>query len=101
MVKCKTLKEVENRDEQFEHIAVLKNEFAENQLPVLSIGTKKKEFLGNFYREGKGFCQKAQEVNDHDFNSYADGVIPYGIYDITKNICYFMITIINYLFRIP
>jgi hypothetical protein len=37
MVKCKTLKEVENRDEQFEHIAVLKNEFAENQLPVLSI----------------------------------------------------------------
>jgi hypothetical protein len=92
MVKCKTLKEVENRNEQFEHIAALKNEFAENQLPVLSIDTKKKEVLGNFYREGKGFCQKAQEVNDHDFNSYADGVvIPHGIYDVTKNTCYLSI----------
>jgi hypothetical protein len=92
MVKCKTLKEVENRNEQFEHIAVLKKEFEENQLPILSIDTKKKEFLGNFYREGKVFSQKAPEVNDHDFNSFADGVaIPHGIYDVTNNTCYLSI----------
>jgi hypothetical protein len=92
MFKCKTLKEVKNRNERFEHIAALKKEFEENQLPVLSIDTKKKEFLGNFYRDGKVFRRKAQEVNDHDFNSFAHGVvIPHGIYDITKNTCYLSI----------
>jgi hypothetical protein len=43
MRKCKTLKEVENRNEQFEYIAVLKSQFTENQLSMLSIDTKKKE----------------------------------------------------------
>jgi hypothetical protein len=41
MKKCKTLKEVENRSEQFEYIADIKQEFSDNQLPVLSIDTKK------------------------------------------------------------
>ena len=89
MSKCKTLKEVENRNEQFEHIAQLKQEFIENNLPVLSIDTKKKEIIGNFYRSGKVFCTRAQEVNDHDFNSFADGVaVPHGVYDVSQNRCY-------------
>jgi len=79
MRKCKTLKEVENRDEQFKNIAKLKEQYIKNNLPVLSIDTKKKEMLGNFYREGKVYCKKAQEVNDHDFNSFAEGVVvPHG-----------------------
>ena len=41
MRKCKTLKEVENRNEQFEYIAKLKNRFIKKKLPVLSIDTKK------------------------------------------------------------
>lgn len=92
MRKCKSLKEVENRNEQFEHIAKLKGQFIENDLPVLSIDTKKKEMIGNFYREGKVLCNEAVEVNDHDFNSFAEGVVvPHGIYDVGKNICYLSI----------
>lgn len=41
---------------------------------------------GNFYREGKGYCIKAIQVNDHDFISSAEGVmIPHGIYDTKRN----------------
>jgi hypothetical protein len=92
MNKCKTLKETENRNEQFEHIAELEREFIKNQLPVLSIDTKKKEYTDNFYREGKVYCRQAQEVNDHDFNSFSDGIaIPHGIYDVNRNTCYLTI----------
>jgi hypothetical protein len=90
--KCKTLKEVANRNEQFEYIAELKNEFLSNALPILSIDTKKKEMIGNFWRSGERFCQKAISVNDHDFNSFSEGIaVPHGIYDIKKNICYLSI----------
>ncbi len=52
----------------------------------MSIDTKKKEFIGQLYREGKSYCQKAVKVYDHDFPSLADGVvIPHGIYDIVQN----------------
>lgn len=92
MRKCKTMKEVKNRNEQFEHIAQLKSEFIENDLPVLSIDTKKKEMIGNFYRDGKSFCKEALKVNDHDFNSMSEGVaVPHGIYDVAKNTCYLSI----------
>jgi hypothetical protein len=89
MRKCKTLKEVENRNEQFEHIAELKSQFIENQLPVLSIDTKKKEMIGNFSRSGEVFCTRAQETYDHDFKSFAKGtVVPHGIYDVGRNVGY-------------
>jgi len=92
MRKCKTLKEVENRNEQFEYIDKLKKQFIAKGLPVLSIDTKKKEMIGNFYRDGKVLCTEAIEVNDHDFNSFSDGIaIPHGIYDLTKNNCYLSI----------
>jgi hypothetical protein len=92
MRKCKTLKEVENRNEQFEYIAELKSQFIENKLPILSIDTKKKEMIGNFSRSGEVYCKQAQEVNDHDFSSFADGVaVPHGIYDVDKNTCYLSI----------
>jgi hypothetical protein len=42
--------------------------------------------IGKFYREGKGYCIEPIEVNDHDFQSSAEGmVIPHGIYDIKRN----------------
>lgn len=92
MLKCKTLKEVKNRNEQFEHIAQLKEEFSKENLPVLSIDSKKKEMLGNFYRDGKLYTQEVQKVYDHDFNSFSKGVIiPHGIYDVNKNKCYLTI----------
>jgi hypothetical protein len=92
MRKCKTLKEVENRNKQFEHIAKLKSQFIKRKLPVLSIDTKKKEMIGNFYRDGKVYCEKAIPVNDHDFKSFSEGVaVPHGIYDVANNICYMSI----------
>ena len=92
MRKCKTMKEVENRNKQFEYIAKIKKQFINKKLPVLSIDTKKKEIIGNFFREGRAFCKKALEVSDHDFNSAADGIaVPHGIYDVSKNICYLSI----------
>jgi hypothetical protein len=92
MRKCKTLKEVENRNEQFEHIAKLRKHFTDNALPILSIDTKKKEIIGNFSRSGERYCMQAQEVFDHDFNSFADGkAVPHGIYDLGQNTCYLSI----------
>jgi hypothetical protein len=46
----------------------------------------KKELIGEFYREGKGYGIQPREVNDHDFISSAKGVIiPHGIYDLKRN----------------
>ena len=84
--KKKSRKNVDGRNEQFEKIQLLKEQFISKGLPVISIDTKKKEMIGNFYREGRLYTTKAIEVLDHDFLSYADGVIiPHGIYDITLN----------------
>ena len=92
MLKCKTLKEVNNRNEQFEHIGQLKEAFSKADLPILSIDSKKKEMLGNFYRDGKLYTREVQKVNDHDFNSFSKGVIiPHGIFDVNKNKCYLTI----------
>ena len=41
-----------DRNAQFENIARLKREYLEAGLPVISIDTKKKELIGDFYREG-------------------------------------------------
>lgn len=92
MRKEKSLKNVENRDEQFKYIANLRKEFTINNLPIFSIDTKKKEMIGNFYRDGKVYCIEPVKVNDHDFKSLSKGlVVPHGIYDITKNTCYLSI----------
>jgi len=92
MRKCKTLKEVENRNEQFEYIAKLKKQFINRKLPVLSIDTKKKELIGDFFRQGKAFRKKALSVLDHDFRSFAKGIaVPHGIFDPVKNVCYLSI----------
>ena len=86
MKKTKTAKEVAGRDEQFQRIADLKEDYRARGLPILSVDTKKKEFIGQFYRAGKSYCEEAIEVCDHDFPSLAEGrVVPHGIYDATLN----------------
>lgn len=86
MKKTKTAREVAGRDEQFEKSNALREDFLKRGLPVLSIDTKKKEFIGQFYRAGKSYCEKAVEVLDHDFPSLASGrVVPHGIYDVNFN----------------
>lgn len=86
MEKKQTMGSHENRNEQFERIKELKQEYIGAGHPVISMDTKKKELLGNFYREGVIECQESIVVNDHDFPSTAEGkLIPHGIYDIGKN----------------
>jgi Rhodopirellula transposase DDE domain len=75
-----------HRDAQFENIARLKKEYLGAGLPVLSMDTKKKELLGNFYRDGTIDTQGTIETNDHDFGSAGAGtVIPHGLYDVGRN----------------
>ena len=74
------------RDAQFRHVSHLIQEFLEAGNPILSIDTKKKEFLGTLYRDGKVYCQQAIPVFDHDFPSLARGVIiPHGIDDLAQH----------------
>src|SRR4051812_39144073 len=62
------------------------------QSPVVSIDCKKKERLGNLYRDGKCYCTKAIQVYDHDYEHLSAGkVIPHGIYDLHTNSGYLSI----------
>jgi hypothetical protein len=75
-----------DRNAQFENIARLKKKYLKVGLPVISIDTKKKELMGEFYRDGVIDTQATIEVNDHDFASMGSGtVIPHGIYDVGRN----------------
>lgn len=54
--------------------------------PVISIDCKKKERLGNLYRDGKVYTNGTIDVFDHDYSHLSEGVvIPHGIYDIALN----------------
>jgi len=79
----------EDRNEQFEYIAEFKIKYMISGNPIISIDTKKKEFLGNLYRDGMLYSLEVQKVFDHDFPHLADGIIiPHGIYDVLKNKAY-------------
>jgi hypothetical protein len=87
--KKKTMKSVAYRNEQFLNIKARVAEFRASGNPIISFDTKKKENLGNFYRAGRLYTKEALQVYDHDFNSFAEGVIiPHGIYDLQQNIGY-------------
>ena len=89
MQKTKTMKETENRNEQFERIYELRAEYENTVNPIISIDVKKKEEIGNFYRDGQCYGTEAVEVYDHDFKSFSEGVvIPHGIYDVRMNVGY-------------
>ena len=48
--------------------------------------TKAKEHLGRLFRAARVRCSQAFQAFDHDFPSWADGVIiPHGIYDQVRN----------------
>ena len=75
-----------DRDTQFERIAELTSEYLAAGNPVFSIDTKAKEHLGQLFREGRVWAQRAFQAFDHDFPSWATGVIiPHGIYDRARN----------------
>lgn len=87
--KKQTMKSVPQRDEQFAKIKALVAEFCAAANPIISLDTKKKEYLGNFYRDGRLYTRETLQAFDHDFNSLAEGVIiPHGIYDLQRNLGY-------------
>ena len=80
------MKDVANRNEQFENINRLKSEFQAMQQPIISIDTKKKELSGDFYRAGTVYTQTPLNAYAHDFPGFAQGkVIPHDIDDLTHN----------------
>lgn len=88
-LKAASLKSVPFRDEQFQKINHLKSSFLNAGYPVLSIDTKAKELIGNFYRTGTYYSDRHRLVNDHDFKTHAKGVlVPHGIYDVGDNFGY-------------
>lgn len=77
-----------DRDEQFNFISKKTKAFQAKNEPVISVDTKKKELIGAFKNGGKEYAKKGQptQVNVYDFIDETKGkVVPYGIYDISKN----------------
>jgi hypothetical protein len=74
-----------DRDAQFAFINRRALTYQSQELPVISVDTKKKESIGNFKNQGKEYRHKkdARKVNGHDFAD--EKASPYGIYDIAKN----------------
>lgn len=75
-----------DRDAQFQRIAELTKQYQNAGNPWLSMDTKAKEHLGKLYRKGRVRGNSSFEAFDHDFPSWADGVlIPHGIFDPVRN----------------
>ena len=74
------------RNEQFEYIAHLRESFAQQGNPLISVDTKKKELVGLFKNPGSTWQRQSIPVNDHDFRSQAQGIaVPYGVYEPLLN----------------
>ncbi len=77
------------RNEQFKIISELLESYKVAGNPIISVDTKKKEMLGNLYRDGAIYTLEVQKVFDHDYPHLSEGtIIPHGIYDVIKNTAY-------------
>lgn len=85
--KTKTMGQAEGRNEQFEIIADLKRAYFDSPNPIISMDTKKKELLGEFWRPGKAYGNGPNGAFDHDYPSFAEGkLVPHGLYDVRRNV---------------
>lgn len=74
------------RDRQMRYIQRVVRLFRAKGHPIISVDSKKKELIGNFHNAGQVWCQKADQVNVHDFPKDASvRAVPYGIYDLVHN----------------
>ena len=80
-----------DRDQQFQHINQHVTEFLQQQQPVISVDTKKKELVGNFKNHGAELRPKGDSLREpvapvHDFVIPELGrAAPYGVYDLANN----------------
>lgn len=78
-----------DRDEQFKYINRRAKHFLRKLTPVISVDTKKKELIGKYKNAGHEWEQKGQPtaVLSHDFpDPNVPKAVPYGVYDIGKNL---------------
>ena len=77
-----------DRNAQFEYLSRQVRRFQRKGQPVISVDAKKKELVGQFRNGGREWRPKGQplDVRVHDFLDRDRGkVIPYGVYDVTRN----------------
>lgn len=85
-VKTKGGKDHPDRDAQFKYINSQVKAFIGSKAPVISVDAKKKEDVGEFKNAGRTWRKEKREVLMHDFPQLGIGkAIPYGIYDLEKN----------------
>lgn len=83
------MRDVKDRNDQFENITAIRKSAEEAGIPIISIDTKKKELTGNFKRSGKALSNGTPRAFDHDFATFGNGtVVPHGIYDVTRDVGY-------------
>jgi hypothetical protein len=80
-----------DRDAQFHYLNEMADTFIDDDQPVISVDTKKKELIGDFANGDAEWEPEGQpvRVNVHDFADPALGdyakAIPYGIYDVAND----------------
>jgi hypothetical protein len=80
-----------DRDAQFRYLNDMAQAFIDDDQPVISVDTKKKELIGDYANGGTEWAAAGQpeRVGVHDFADPALGefakAIPYGIYDVAND----------------
>jgi hypothetical protein len=80
-----------DRDDQFRYLNDLAAGFVDDDQPVISVDTKKKELIGDYANGGEEWNPEGQpdRVQVHDFADRTLGerakAIPYGIYDLVND----------------
>ena len=77
-----------DRDAQFRHINNAVKPYLKQDWPVISVDTKKKELIGNYYNGGQQWhpAKQPRQVRGHDFpQPDVPRAYPYGFYDIGHN----------------
>jgi len=91
------MKDNQDRNTEFENIACLRVDYQIIGNPIMSMATKKKEYVDNFCRDELAYTRKTLLACDYDCNCFADEVIiPTCLYDVLHNIDYNNLDISKY-----
>jgi len=76
----------QDRDRQIRYLVRLRRLYSARGWPVISVDTKKKEWIGPFKNPGRSWRRQPHAVLVHDFPEWSQGpAIPYGIYDLAHH----------------